>query len=200
MIGFLAYALISNNLIWKSIIWNPTSGKTILLQILLIHVLSHFLMTYILLKLLFIMIGMFLLSCCSKIWKKLQRLFADILTSDNLKVVFTSPMYSKKLFASKKKLPKMLPLGLTYKYKYSDALGLTYKSKCSDWPLGLAYKYKCSDCNTSYYDKTKRHFKVQIFETIFYWKTDVLQFKNRFYVVMPQFVIIGPICNSCSNL
>ena len=94
----------------------------------------------------------------------------------------------------------MLPLGLTYKYKYSDALGLTYKSKCSDWPLGLAYKYKCSDCNTSYYDKTKRHFKVQIFETIFYWKTDVLQFKNRFYVAMPQFVIIGPICNSCSNL
>ena len=88
----------------------------------------------------------------------------------------------------------MLPLGLTYKYKYSDALGLTYKSKCSDWP-------------SSYYDKTKRHFKVQIFETIFYWKTDVLQFKNRFYVVMPQFVIIAqfviaaPICNnSCPNL
>ena len=29
---------------------------------------------------------------------------------------------------------------------------------------GLVYKYKCGACNVTYYGKTKRHFKVRIFE------------------------------------
>ena len=30
--------------------------------------------------------------------------------------------------------------------------------------LGIVYQYKCDDCNATYYGKTKRHFKVRIFE------------------------------------
>ena len=29
---------------------------------------------------------------------------------------------------------------------------------------GLVYKYKCGGCNITYYEKTKRHFKVRICE------------------------------------
>ena len=29
---------------------------------------------------------------------------------------------------------------------------------------GLAYQYKCGGCNATYYGKTKRHFKVRIYE------------------------------------
>ena len=29
---------------------------------------------------------------------------------------------------------------------------------------GLVYNYKCGSCNATYYGKTKRHFKVRIFE------------------------------------
>ena len=28
----------------------------------------------------------------------------------------------------------------------------------------LCYKFQCSSCNTTYYGKTKRHFKVRVFE------------------------------------
>ena len=31
---------------------------------------------------------------------------------------------------------------------------------------GLVYKYKCGGCNTTYYGKTKRHYKVQICEQL----------------------------------
>ena len=30
--------------------------------------------------------------------------------------------------------------------------------------LGLVYKYKCGGCNPTYYGKTKRHFKVRIYD------------------------------------
>ena len=79
----------------------------------------------------------FLGSSSFQVRKKLQKLFSDKLTSCNLKVVFTSPARVKRFFTLKNKLPKMLL-------------------------LGLLYKYECGSCNATYYGKVKRHFNVQI--------------------------------------
>ena len=64
-----------------------------------------------------------------------DKLFTDQLTICNLKIVFTSPIRIKSIFTSTDKLPKMLL-------------------------SGHAYKYKCGDSNTTYYRKSKRHFKA----------------------------------------
>ena len=61
------------------------------------------------------------------------------LTSCNLKMVFTSPVRVKSFFTFKDKLPKMLL-------------------------SGLVYQHKCGGCNATCYGKTKRHFKVRIYE------------------------------------
>ena len=78
-------------------------------------------------------------STSFQIRKKLQKLFSDKLTSCNLKIVFTSPVRAKSFFTFKDKLPKILH-------------------------SGLVYQYKCGGCNSTYYGKTKRHFKVRICE------------------------------------
>ena len=54
----------------------------------------------------------FLGNTSFQIRKKLQKLFSDILTSCNLKIVFTSPVRVKSFFTFKDKLPKMLLSGL----------------------------------------------------------------------------------------
>ena len=74
-----------------------------------------------------------------QIRKKLQKLFSVKLTSCNLKIGFTSPVRVKTFFTLKDKLPKM---------SFS----------------GLADKCKCGSCNATYYEKTKRHFKLRICE------------------------------------
>ena len=81
----------------------------------------------------------FLVSTLFQIWKALQKLFTDILTSCNLKIDFTSPVRVKSFLNFKDKLPKMLL-------------------------SGLAYMYKCGGCNGTYYGKTRQHFKVRICE------------------------------------
>ena len=85
---------------------------------------------------------MFLLSC--RFWKyfvsnskETSKMFSDKLKSCDLKIVFTSPVRVKSFFAFKDKLPKMLL-------------------------SGPVYKYKRGGCNSTYYGKTKRHFKVRI--------------------------------------
>ena len=78
-------------------------------------------------------------STSFQIRKKFQKLFSDKLTACNLKIVVTSPVRVKSFFTFKDKLPKMLL-------------------------SGLVYQYKCGGCITTYYGKTKRHFKVRIFE------------------------------------
>ena len=85
-----------------------------------------------------------LLSCCS--WEvrhfKLERSFKNyLLMSCNLEIVFTSPVRIKSFFTLKDKLPEMLH-------------------------SGLIYKYKCGSYNATYYGKTKRLFKVQIYENL----------------------------------
>ena len=70
-----------------------------------------------------------------QIQKKLQKLFSSKLMSCSLKIVFTSPVRVKSFFIFKDKLPKMLL-------------------------SGLVYKYECGGCNSTYYGKTKHHFKV----------------------------------------
>ena len=79
----------------------------------------------------------FLGSASFQMWKKLQKLFSDKLTSCNLKIVFTSPVRVKSFFTFKDKLAKMLL-------------------------SGLVYQYECGGCNATYYGKTKRHYKVRI--------------------------------------
>ena len=81
----------------------------------------------------------FLGSTSFTIWKKLQKLFSDKLTSCNLKIVFTSPVRVKCFFTFKNKLPKMLL-------------------------SGIVYQCKCGGCNAIYYGKAKCHFKVRIYE------------------------------------
>ena len=61
------------------------------------------------------------------------------MTSCNLKIGITSPVRVKSFFTFKGKFPKIL---------FS----------------GLVYKRKCGGCNATYYSKTKRHFKVRIWE------------------------------------
>ena len=61
------------------------------------------------------------------------------LTTCNLKIVFTSPIWVKSFFTFKDKLPKMLL-------------------------SGLVYKHKCGGCNATYHGKTKRCFKAWICE------------------------------------
>ena len=78
-------------------------------------------------------------STSFQIWKKLQKLFNDKLTSCNLKIMFMSPVRIKTFFIFKDKLLKMLR-------------------------SGLVYKYKCGGCNATYYGDTKHHFKVWIWE------------------------------------
>ena len=81
----------------------------------------------------------FLGSTLFQIRKKLQKLLSDKLTSCNLKIVFTSPVRVKTFYTFKDKLLKMLL-------------------------SGLVYKYKCGGCNATCYRKTKRHFKIRIWE------------------------------------
>ena len=81
----------------------------------------------------------FLRSTSFQIRKKLQRLFNDKLTSCNLKIAFTSPVRVKSFFTFKDKLSKMLL-------------------------SGFVYQYKCGGYNATYYEKTKRHFKVRVCE------------------------------------
>ena len=69
--------------------------------------------------------------------EKASKLFRDKLKSCNLKIDFTSPVIVKSFFTFMDKLPKMLL-------------------------LGLVYKYKCGGCNATYYGKTRRHFKDQV--------------------------------------
>ena len=71
----------------------------------------------------------FLGSASFQIWKRLQKLFNDKLTSCNLKIAFTSPIRVKSFFTFKDKLPKMLL-------------------------SGLVYKCKCGGCKANYYEKT----------------------------------------------
>ena len=58
---------------------------------------------------------------------------------NNLKIIFTSPIGVKSFFTFKDKLPKMLL-------------------------SGLVYNYKCCGCNSTYYGKSKNHFKFRISE------------------------------------
>ena len=81
----------------------------------------------------------FLGSTSFQIRKKLQKLFSDKLTSFNLKIVFTSPVRVKSFFSFKDRFPKMLRSALVYSYRFGG-------------------------CNTTYYGKTKRDFKIQICE------------------------------------
>ena len=81
----------------------------------------------------------FLGSTSFQIRTKLQKLLIDKLTSCNLKIIFTSPVRVKSFFTFKDKLPKMLL-------------------------SGIVHKNKCGGCNTTYYGKTKHHFKVRICE------------------------------------
>ena len=74
-------------------------------------------------------------STLFQIRKKLLKLFTDKLTSYYLKIVLAPPVGVKNFFLFKDKLPKLLL-------------------------LGLVYKYKCGGCNVTYYSKTKRDFKV----------------------------------------
>ena len=74
-------------------------------------------------------------STSLQIRKKFQNLFSDKLKCCNLKIVLTSPVRIKTFFTFKDKLTKMLL-------------------------SGLVYKYKCGDCNATYYEKTKRNFKI----------------------------------------
>ena len=76
-------------------------------------------------------------STLFQVWKKLQKLFSDKLTSCNLQIVSTSPVRVKSFIIFHDKLPKMLL-------------------------SGLVYKYECGDCSAAYYGKTKGHFKVRI--------------------------------------
>ena len=71
--------------------------------------------------------------------RKFQRFFSDKLTSCNLKIVFTSPVKVESYLTFTDKLPKML---------LSE----------------LNYQYKCGGHNSTYYGKTKCHFKVRICE------------------------------------
>ena len=57
----------------------------------------------------------FLGSTSFQIWKKLQKLFNDKLTSCNLKIVFKSPVRVKSFFRFTGKLPEMLLTQLAYK-------------------------------------------------------------------------------------
>ena len=84
---------------------------------------------------------LFLESTSFQIWKKLQKLFSSKLTSCNLKAVFMSPVIVKSFFTFKDTFPKMLL-------------------------LGLVYKYKCGGGNATYYRKTKCNFKVRSFEQL----------------------------------
>ena len=68
-----------------------------------------------------------------------SKLFTVKLTSCNLKIGITSPVRVKSFFTFTGKFPKIL---------FS----------------GLVYKRKCGGCNATYYSKTKRHFKVRIWE------------------------------------
>ena len=81
----------------------------------------------------------FLGSASFQIRKKLRKLFTEKSTSCNVKIIFTSPIRVKSFFTFKDKLPNRLR-----------------------W--GYLYKYKCGDCNATYYGKTKRHFKIRIYE------------------------------------
>ena len=110
------------------------------------HVLNHFLIYCIHLKLLFRMYlkQIFVLSSRSRevLHLKIERNFKNYLLINwrlNLKIVVSSPVRVKSFFTLKDTLPKML---------FS----------------GLAYKCKRGDCNGTYYGKTKRHFKVCICE------------------------------------
>ena len=127
----------------KLIIWRLFLWKTITLRISKMHVLNHFLINHIHLKLLFwiYLKEMFSLlgSTSFQIHKKLQKLFSFKLKFSNLKILFTSPARVKTFFTFKEKLSKMLI-------------------------LGIAFKYKCGGCNFTYCRKTKRHFKVRICE------------------------------------
>ena len=90
---------------------------------------------------------MFLLSCpflgstSFQIRKKLLKLFTAKLTSYYSKIIFTSPTTVKSFFTFKDKLTNMLL-------------------------SGNVYKCKCGGCNATYYRKTKRYFKVRIYENL----------------------------------
>ena len=70
--SFSTYFVISRHFIWKLLIWRQSSGKSIILWILLIRLLSYFLTNSLNLKLLFRMYlkEMFFLSCYS--WKVIR--------------------------------------------------------------------------------------------------------------------------------
>ena len=89
--GGLTYVAISRHFIHKSIIWRLCSGKTIILRISLIHVLSYLLIHCIHLHHSWEVLRF-------KFEKKPQKLFTDNLTSFNLKIVFKSPVRVKSFF------------------------------------------------------------------------------------------------------
>ena len=146
-IGGSTYIVISSYFILKPIIWKLFSWKTIIPRISLTLVLNHFLISCIHPKLFstIYLKEMFLLCCRS--WEvlclKFKRNFKNYLVINWRLVIWksflTSSVRSKSFWTFKDKLPKILL-------------------------LGLAYKYKCGCCNANYYGKTKHHFKVRIYE------------------------------------
>ena len=146
VIVVLGYVVISRHFILKSIIWRLSSWKTIIPQISLIRIKSFLNDLYTPIVIVQnvpkrnISVELpFMGSTSFQIQKKFQKFFNDKLTSCNLKIVFTSPVRVKSFSTFNDKLPKMLL-------------------------SGLVYKRKCGGCNSTYYGKTKRHFKIRICE------------------------------------
>ena len=119
-IGALAYVVVSRHFIFEIDHLKIILIKTIIPRISKIGVLNHFLKDYIHLNLrfriylkeMFFVALPYLGSTSFQIWKKLQKLLSDKLTSCNLKIVSTSPFRVKSFFTFKDKLPKMLFSGL----------------------------------------------------------------------------------------
>ena len=80
-------------------------------------------------------LGEFSLSARSTLEKTIRDIFSCV----NLKVVF--------------RIKNILGSKFTFKDKISKEMR----------PL-LCYKFQCSSCNTTYYSKTKRHFKAHVSE------------------------------------
>ena len=118
-IGALAYVVISRHFILKLIIWRLSLWKNNYPLNFIDSCIKSFLnklyrpnvvVPNVPKRNVFVKLP-FLLSTSFQIWKKLQKLFSNKLTSCNLEVVFMSPVRVKSFFTFKGKLPKMLLSG-----------------------------------------------------------------------------------------
>ena len=66
----------------------------------------------------------------------------------------------------KNKLP-YCNIRLVFQTKCKISNFFTFKDKISSFlQSGIVYKFQCGSCNATYYDKTKRHFKVRMCEQL----------------------------------